>query len=210
MSVFQRAATFVAMTVSIALLGVSSQGSAQQIAASTPVTVVAGIAPRLMPALTDTDTNPLTPPAVPAAAASVAATFDSLADAVAAHHGDEADDAIRCLAGAIYFESKGEPLAGQLAVAEVILNRAASGRFPADVCGVVLQRGQFGFVRAGQIPTIDEDRPAYRTALAVARVALKDVWDSPAASALYFNTPGRRPASRAVKIAAVGNHVFYR
>ena len=56
------------------------------------------------------------------------------------------------MAGAIYFEAKGEPLSGQLAVAEVILNRAKSGRFPKAICSVVTQRGQFSFVRGGRIP----------------------------------------------------------
>ncbi|WP_447415191.1 cell wall hydrolase, partial [Clostridium perfringens] len=60
--------------------------------------------------------------------------FDTLADAVAAQDNGDVTDAERCLAGAIYFEAKGEPLAGQLAVANVIINRTKSGRFPSDVC----------------------------------------------------------------------------
>ncbi len=135
--------------------------------------------------------------------------FDTLAQAVAAQDSAAADEALQCLAGAIYFESKGEPLTGQLAVAEVIINRAKSGRFPADVCAVVKQRGQFSFVRGGQIPNINAGN-AYRTAIAVAKVALADAWNSPAETALYFNTPDRRPAARAIKVASIGNHVFYR
>lgn len=136
--------------------------------------------------------------------------FASLAAAVAAQDQVAADDAMRCLAGAIYFESKGEPLSGQLAVAQVIINRANSGRFPPDVCGVVKQRGQFGFVRGGRIPSIDEARAAYRTAVAVARVALADAWDGAAEKALYFNTPNRAPAARLQRVAMIGNHIFYR
>ncbi len=135
--------------------------------------------------------------------------FDTLAQAVAAQDSAAASDALQCLAGAIYFESKGEPLTGQLAVAEVIINRAKSGRFPADVCGVVKQRGQFSFVRGGEIPSINAGT-AYRTAIAVAKVALASAWNSPADKALYFNTPDRRPSVRAVKVASIGNHVFYR
>src|ERR1041384_2365049 len=41
-----------------------------------------------------------------------------------------------CLAGAVYFESKGEPLQGQLSVAQVVMNRSSSGRFPSSICGV--------------------------------------------------------------------------
>ena len=135
--------------------------------------------------------------------------FDTLAQAVAAQDSAAADEALQCLAGAIYFESKGEPLTGQLAVAEVIINRAKSGRFPADVCAVVKQRGQFSFVRGGQIPTITKGA-SYRTAIAVAKVALASAWNSPADKALYFNTPDRRPSVRAIKVASIGNHVFYR
>lgn len=136
--------------------------------------------------------------------------YPTLAAAVAAqstHDGD--DDAIQCLAGAIFYESKGEPLSGQLAVADVIINRSKSGRFPSDICEVVTQRGQFGFVRGGRIPTINEDSRSYRTAVAVAKVALADAWDSDADRALYFNR-GRAPASGLTKVASIGNHIFWR
>ncbi|MDF2493951.1 cell wall hydrolase [Sphingomonas sp.] len=136
--------------------------------------------------------------------------YPSLAAAVAAqstHDGD--DEALQCLAGAIYFETRGEPLSGQLAVAEVILNRAKSGRFPSDVCEVITQRGQFGFVRGGRIPNINEDSKSYRTAVAVAKVALNDAWDDQAGPALYFNR-GRAPASGLKKVASIGNHIFWR
>ena len=52
-------------------------------------------------------------------------------------------DEMRCLAGAVYFESRGEPLDGQLAVAQVIVNRSESRQFPSSYCGVVYQRSQF-------------------------------------------------------------------
>nr|WP_306286243.1 cell wall hydrolase [Sphingomonas sp. Ant20] len=80
---------------------------------------------------------------------------------------------------------------------------------PADVCDVVKQRGQFSFVRGGQIPAINKGT-SYRTAIAVAKVALADAWNSPAEKALYFNTADRRPAGRVIKVASIGNHVFYR
>ena len=140
------------------------------------------------------------------------AAFASLDEAVAAHGSapDDDADALRCLATTIFFESKGEPLAGQLAVAEVVLNRARSGRFAPDVCGVVKQRGQFSFVRGGVLPAVDGARRDYRTAMAVAKVALAKAWASPAPSALFFN--GRRVGlpGRLTKVAYIGNHVFYR
>lgn len=167
------------------------------------------------PAVPQTATAVTTAPEITASQAATVADdaeveFASLDAAVAAQDRAAADEATRCLAGAIYFESKGEPLSGQLAVAQVILNRAKSGRFPPDVCGVVTQRGQFGFVRGGRIPSIDEARAAYRTAVAVARVAMADAWDSAAEHALYFNTPGRVPGARLQRVASIGNHIFYR
>ena len=137
--------------------------------------------------------------------------YDTLADAIAAQDAAAGDDAVRCLAGAVYFEARGEPLAGQYAVAQVILNRAKSGRFPTDICSVVTQRGQFSFIRGGEIPAVDASRATYRRAVAVAKTALADAWSkSPAQKALYFNTPGNRPSARLTKLAAIGNHIFYR
>ena len=94
------------------------------------------------------------PAAEPAASRRIiAAPRRSLAEAVEAYAAGDAGDAEQeCLARAVYFEAKGEPLRGQLAVAQVILNRTQSGRFPSSVCGVVKQRGQFSFVRGGHFP----------------------------------------------------------
>lgn len=133
--------------------------------------------------------------------------YPTLAAAVAAQDVSAEDEALRCLATTIYFESKGEPLAGQLAVAQVVINRVAAGRFGQGVCGVIRQRGQFSFVRGGQIPSVDSSNRAYRTALAVAKVALAEAWDSEAERALYFNS---RPMSGRTHIASIGNHRFYR
>ncbi|KQT35407.1 cell wall hydrolase [Sphingomonas sp. Leaf412] len=133
--------------------------------------------------------------------------YPTLAAAVAAQTAHAEDEAVRCLAGAIYFESRGEPLAGQLGVAQVILNRAESGRFADNVCDVITQRGQFGFVRGGRIPPVPTNAD-WRRAVAVAKVAMADAWDGPAERALYFNTS--RPGGAKVKVAAIGNHLFYR
>ncbi len=76
---------------------------------------------------------------------------------------------LACLAGAIYFESKGETLAGQLAVGRVIVARAKSGRFPASYCGVVYQRSQFSFVQGRGMPTINKAGRAWTDAARIAR-----------------------------------------
>lgn len=211
MTILQRAATIAAMTFSLAgLLGNSTPGQATGIDRSTVnLTALANLnalSPQNVPLIAPVAATPsVAEPIAPSAEEE----FDTLAQAVAAQDSAAADESLQCLAGAIYFESKGEPLTGQLAVAEVIINRAKSGRFPTDVCAVVKQRGQFSFVRGGRIPDIKAGA-TYRTAIAVAKVALASAWNSPAQKALYFNTPDRRPSVRAVKVASIGNHVFYR
>lgn len=115
-----------------------------------------------------------------------------------------------CLAGAIYFESKGEPLNGQLAVAEVILNRAKSGRFPASVCGVVFQPSQFSFVRGGGFPPIAKSSQGWREAVAITHIANNDEWDSGVGKALFFHARRVSPGWKLQRLASVGNHVFYR
>ncbi|WP_129793518.1 cell wall hydrolase [Sphingosinicella sp. CPCC 101087] len=120
------------------------------------------------------------------------------------------DEETDCLARAVYFESKGEPLTGQLTVAEVIINRAESGRFPSTICGVVRQRGQFSFVRGGRIPTPPPGSRDWRTAVGVAHVAMRDLADGGAPRALFFHARHVRPGWRLTRVATVGNHIFYR
>ena len=136
--------------------------------------------------------------------------FATLSAAVAAQDAPAAlDSELNCLAIGVYYESKGEPLAGQLAVAEVILNRTTSGRFPRSVCSVIKQRGQFSFVRGGKLPTPPANAQ-WRKALAVAQVAQKDLWDSPVTNALYFHARYVSPGWKRARVGTVGNHVFYR
>ncbi len=136
--------------------------------------------------------------------------FASLSDAVAAQDAPASlDRELNCLAVGIYYEAKGEPLSGQLAVADVILNRTESGRFPTSVCGVVTQRGQFSFVRRGKLPT-PPSNGQWKKALAVAQVAMNDEWDSPVPEALYFHARYVKPSWKRARVGTVGNHVFYR
>lgn len=136
--------------------------------------------------------------------------FNSLQAAVAAQDAPASlDSELNCLAIGVYYESKGEPLAGQLAVADVILNRTTSGRFPRSVCSVIKQPGQFSFVRGGKLPTPPANAQ-WKKALAVAQVARKDLWDSPAGNALYFHARYVKPGWGRARVASVGNHVFYR
>lgn len=134
-----------------------------------------------------------------------------LAELVEDYAASETPDAeSECLARAIYYESKGESLTGQLSVAEVILNRAESGRFPSTICGVVRQPSQFSFVRRGHIPEPPQNAQ-WRKAVAIARIAQEELAEGGAPNALFFHaryvSPGWRNLTR---VATVGNHIFYR
>lgn len=117
---------------------------------------------------------------------------------------------MQCLAGAVYFESKGESLAGQLAVARVVINRARSGRFPSDLCGVVQQPSQFSFVKDGRMPQAKTSSRDWREAVAIAQIALNDAWNSEVEGALYFHARRVSPGWNRTRMAAIDNHIFYR
>ena len=117
---------------------------------------------------------------------------------------------LECLAVGIYYESKGEPLVGQLAVGEVIANRAASGRFPSTYCGVLFQRGQFSFIRGKRLPSVPRSSRAWQTAVAIAKIVDQDLKDSAADEALFFHAKRVRPGWKLERVASIGNHIFYR
>lgn len=123
---------------------------------------------------------------------------------------DTLSEDLRCLAGAIYFEARGEPLTGQLAVGHVVVNRAESGRFPSTYCGVVYQASQFSFVKNGRMPAIDTSSSAWRKAKAVALIAHESLWDSPARDALFFHAKYVNPRWQRTRVAQINSHVFYR
>jgi spore germination cell wall hydrolase CwlJ-like protein len=119
---------------------------------------------------------------------------------------------MKCLAQAVYFEARGEPLVGQLAVARVVINRAASRHYPDDYCSVVVQRSQFSFVRNGRIPAADQTSRAWLRAKAIAQIAHQDLWDSEAGDAIFFHATYVRPswARQKTPLARIDTHVFYR
>lgn len=121
------------------------------------------------------------------------------------------DEEGNCLATAIYFESRGEPIEGQLAVADVVMNRAASGRYPSDWCGVVKQPAQFSFVRRGQFPAIT-DAYAWQTAQAVARTAMLNLAREIPTDVLWYHANYVAPTWRHAlqEVEQIGAHIFYR
>ncbi|MCX7644113.1 MAG: cell wall hydrolase [Rhodobacteraceae bacterium] len=121
----------------------------------------------------------------------------------------------RCLAEALYFEARGESVAGQVAVAEVILNRRDTAGFPGTVCGVVHQGGrngcQFSYTCDGRSDRIAE-RAAFVRAGKIARAMLDGAPRSLTEGATHFHSAGVRPAwaRRFDRTARIGSHLFYR
>lgn len=138
-------------------------------------------------------------------------TADWLAAQPAASGGEQ----FECLANAIYHEARGESVSGQVAVAEVILNRVDDPQFPKTVCGVVHQgnaRGcQFSWTCDGRADRI-ANSAVYSTAAKIARAMLDGAPRRLTEGATFFHTPAVRPdwSRRFVRTAQIGAHIFYR
>jgi len=118
---------------------------------------------------------------------------------------------LECLATGIYFEAKSEPLAGQLAVGQVIANRAGSnGRFPSTYCGVLFQRGQFSFVHGRSFPHVSHASGQWQTAVAIAKIVDQHLKDSLVGDALFFHARYVSPGWHLKRVASIGNHIFFR
>lgn len=139
------------------------------------------------------------------AAAPSAAGLPALVQMVAA--APAATDAeLDCLATAVWFESRGETLEGQLAVAQAVVNRAKSGRWGKSICGVIKAPRQFNFNAA----RVRRSAATFTTALAVARIAAAGLWHDIAEGAHSFHAARLNPGWRLTRVARVGSHVFYR
>jgi spore germination cell wall hydrolase CwlJ-like protein len=160
------------------------------------------------PAVSDAPVAAPTQPAAPAANLA-GQPLEQLATTLAGS--ETSGEAEECLATAVYFESRGEPLAGQLAVAEVVLNRANSGKYPPDVCGVVKQPAQFSFVRHGQFPQADRGSTAWKRAVAIARVAQNKLAANLPTNVLWYHANYVAPSwgKRLTRQATIGLHIFY-
>ena len=116
-----------------------------------------------------------------------------------------------CLANAVYFEARGEPVEGQLAVAEVVLNRTRSGRYPSTICEVVTQPWQFSFVRNGIIPAADRSSDSWRKAVAIARIAEAGAQRLLPRDVLWYHADYVNPSwgRRLARNTKIGLHIFY-
>lgn len=123
----------------------------------------------------------------------------------------------QCLAEALYFEARGESLQGQFAVAEVIMNRVDSPRFPGSICGVVnqgtgrLHACQFSYTCDGRPEHVNE-KAAWDRVAKVAKAVMTGAPRVLTKGATFYHTRAVRPswARKFTKTASIGAHYFYR
>ena len=124
----------------------------------------------------------------------------------------------KCLANAVYFEARGESVRGQIAVAQVVMNRVFSPFYPKDVCGVVYQNAnrrlacQFTFACDG-IPDVVTEPDAYARAQRIARDMISGkLWMPEVAKATHYHAYWVHPdwVNEMKKIYKLGVHAFYR
>ena len=122
-----------------------------------------------------------------------------------------ANEEQHCLAGAVYFEARGESLDGQLAVAEVVLNRAASGKYPKGICEVVTQPWQFSFIQKGEFPPINKASKSWRKAVAISRIAQDKLDGKLTDGVLWYHADYVSPSwgKRLDREKKIGVHIFY-
>jgi spore germination cell wall hydrolase CwlJ-like protein len=114
-----------------------------------------------------------------------------------------------CLAKNIYYEARGEPLHGKIAVAQVTLNRVTHRtEFQSSICGVVYAKHQFSWTMG---PHREPSGPAWREAQAVAKAVIIGTVHLPNFKALYFHNLTVQPQWNRTKelVARIGNHIFY-
>jgi hypothetical protein len=208
MSLKLQRASAIALVATVFSIFVSSDGAGAQVQVTTPQAIAVADDAADIRFISEPVVQPLpteaSAPGDRSGAASLAELVSNMPE------GENLSDEMRCLAGAIYFESRGESLDGQLAVGRVVINRSASGRYPSTYCGVVYQPSQFSFVRGGHMPAVDTGSASWRKASAIARIAHEGLWRSPSEGALSFHATHVKPRWRMTRVAQLGSHVFYR
>jgi hypothetical protein len=123
----------------------------------------------------------------------------------------------RCLAIAIYFEARGEPERGQVAVGQVILNRVRSPLFPETICGVVYQGQmspgcQFSFTCDGKTDNPRNDAQWAQAQDIAKRITKGELWLPEVGYSTYYHADYVRPtwASSMSRIDTIGRHIFYK
>jgi spore germination cell wall hydrolase CwlJ-like protein len=129
----------------------------------------------------------------------------------------KSDKQMSCLAEALYFEARGEPIKGQLAVGEVILNRVEDTRYPSSICKVVNQGTgrrfacQFTYTCDGKLETVHERKP-YEMALKIAKILLTTHERKLTRGSTHYHSNYVNPkwSKKFERVAKFGRHIFYR
>jgi len=131
---------------------------------------------------------------------------------------EEKSRQLECLTRNIYWESASEPFEGKVAVAQVTMNRVASGHFPADVCGVVYQKNvvyekvicQFSWYCDGTYKTKPVYGVLWHESEEVAKKVLLEGFRLPSMkNALYYHADYIHVQWNKPEIAQIGHHIFY-
>ena len=125
---------------------------------------------------------------------------------------------IMCIATAIYFEARGEPLAGRFAVAEVVMNRMHDPRYPSDACSVVYDGGEtpsecaFSFYCDGKSDQPDLNSVYWDSAQRVAQAVYEGRSAPVVGDATHYHAKRVHPdwARGSHVVATIDNHIFYR
>ena len=124
---------------------------------------------------------------------------------------------LKCLSEALYFEARGEQIEGQIAVADVIINRKNSNQFPSTICGVVSEGApkrhacQFSYNCDGKLELI-HDKKTYRRIVKLASMILNGAFSDVTDGATFFHASEVSPSwsKKFKKTRKIGRHIFYK
>ena len=182
--------------------------------AAAALDAIAGIAPKA----DETLSGVALPVSVPEQLAYARANTPAIGSTARGDAMEVSDKELWCLATAIYFEARGEAYRGQVAVAQVVLNRVKDHRYPETICGVVFQNQnqrnacQFSFACDGIPETITERQPWDQAEDIATKVASGELYLTEVGDATHYHATYVRPAwaPRMTKVTQIGLHVFYK
>ena len=126
---------------------------------------------------------------------------------------------LKCMADNVYWEAGNEPAEGKIAVAQVVMNRAASGQFPDDVCKVIYQKNvfyervvcQFSWYCESYHRTRHIHKETYDESMDAAKLVLMEGFRlSSVKDAMYYHADYVNPQWNKIRVAKIGRHIFYK
>lgn len=200
-------------TIGLALLAAAQMGGPREMAVpDAPKAAVTVAAPADVPAAPQVIKAGILPEFTSSAATLLA--VDPFRGAPVKPFGEANARDLECMTEAVYFESRGQPLAGQQAVAQVVLNRTRHPAYPKTVCGVTYQgreRGSCQFSYACHPRAMRRESVDYRVAREVAQAALDGSMQDVVGTAVSFHARRLNPGwGGMIRVSTIGDHVFYK